>query len=101
MSDMYVRFAIAGLIIIVLFGFLIWSQVRDFKFQKKTELLFKNRLNSICWEATTLEQVDNAWNTLMDECIYNGHFKISLSYKQDFYNLRSLLQGKLQLLEKL
>jgi hypothetical protein len=66
---------------------------------KKAQILFNNKLIDLCYDAKTVEQCNYAWNELMSDCLDGTYFKIPRSYQTKFYELRSVLQGKLSIIE--
>ena len=87
----------AVILIFICVAFLFWDMRRRFREDDKAKILFTH-LYEVCNNAKTTEQCNDAWNELMASCIENITFKIPISYKREFYELRSLLLGKLSIL---
>ena len=97
---MYLKLIFIAVFIIFPLCVVVWLTYRRFRKQEATKQLFEEKLVPLCYNAMTLEQVNEAWNIIFDECIdKNDRFKIDLSYKNDFHGLRFLLLGKLQILK--
>ena len=90
---------LAIIILIAIIGFIIYSFIWQQKQLKKAQVLFDDNLTNLCYNARTIDECNNAWNVLMQECIDGKMFKIPTAYQKDFYELRANLQGKLQVLE--
>ena len=90
--------SIAVVFVILLSG-CIYSYNWQEKQMKKAQDLFNNKLIDLCYNAKTLEQCNYAWNVLMEDCLEGSYFKIPRAYQTKFYELRSVLQGKLSMIE--
>ena len=88
-----------AVIVILLISSCIYSYNWQEKQIKKAHILFHNKLINLCYDAKTLEECNYAWNILMECCLDGNYFKIPKSYQKKFYELRSVLQGKLSILE--
>jgi len=87
-----------GIFIIGLISLCVWSFNYEDNKREKTRKLFDEKLKQMCHNATTYEEVNDAWNVLISECISNEKFIIASAWFKDFYELRGLLQGKFQVL---
>lgn len=87
-----------GIFIIGIIWLCVWSFNFEDKKRENTRKLFEEKLKPLCKNAKTYEEVNNAWDILMSECISNESFKIASAWFKDFYELRGLLQGKFQIL---
>jgi len=90
---------VIGLIVVLLFTGCVWSFNYNEKQIKKAQTLFNDSLIDLCYKAKTIEECNNAWNILTESCLDGSYFKIPKSYQRKFYELRSVLMGKLSILE--
>lgn len=90
-----------GLIVLLLFSACIYSYNWQEKQLKKAHTLFNDKLIDLCYNAKNLEECNYAWNVLMEDCLEGTFFKIPRAYQTKFYELRSVLQGKLSIIEGL
>lgn len=79
----------------------IWSFNYNEKKIKKTQILFNEKLIDLCYNAKTINECNYAWNELTENCLEGSCFKIHKSYHRNFYELRSILMGKLSILQNI
>ncbi len=96
---------IAIIIILVALSFLVISIFFMKRLSKKsTEII--DRLSKIIDKAETLEEVNNAWNQLENECTSKGYkegkrfFNLSPEYRQDYIELNTVCRTKFKILIK-
>ena len=89
--------AISLITILLIYG-CIYSYNWNEKQIKNAQKLFDEKLIDLCHNAKTIEECNYAWNELMNDCLDGNLFKIPRSYQIKFYELRSVLQGKLSIL---
>ena len=84
------------LIPVSIVGLLLYLLYRQEVRQTKIADDIMRNVRKVCKKANTFEECNNAWNTLIEECV-NNEFKSFRSYHiREFYELRAVLQYKLE-----
>lgn len=69
-----------------------------FKKQAETKKLFQEVLRPACLKAKTEKECLEAWELMKKECIDGGFFKMHISYRTDFFELKNYLEGKINII---